>query len=171
MDSVAAPMIFVGYDEHSKAYRCYDPLRNKLVISRDVRFTNKMYSESKVDISSSEKQTISTGIEVDLSQRDPESVVVQEEWNDIREWNDNSEYESADEQVEQLSNEEDETEHQQEIRVSQRINKGVPPRRLIDEINAVSNQIAEPKTLAEVMTSKQKVKWIKTIDSLIKSGI
>lgn len=32
-------MIFVGYDEISKVYRCYNKSNGKLVVSRDVRFT------------------------------------------------------------------------------------------------------------------------------------
>lgn len=30
--------VFVGYDDQSKAYRCYDPTRHKILISRDVEF-------------------------------------------------------------------------------------------------------------------------------------
>lgn len=108
-----------------------------------MRFTSKMYSMSEVDIDLSENRTISADesgdMKIDLSGRDLESIIVQEEWNDIREWEGDSEYESMDEQAEQLDDEEDEAEQQREIRVSQRINKGVPPSRLIEEIIAVSN--------------------------------
>jgi len=31
-------MILVGYDDKSKAYRCYNPLIQKVVVSRDMKF-------------------------------------------------------------------------------------------------------------------------------------
>lgn len=40
LDRTATKMVLVGYDEQSKAYRCYDSDKKKLVISRDVRFVN-----------------------------------------------------------------------------------------------------------------------------------
>lgn len=41
LDIVVVSMIFVGYDTNSKAYRCYDFQSQKIVISRDVRFSEK----------------------------------------------------------------------------------------------------------------------------------
>ena len=38
LDYKAIPTIFLGYDEQSKAYRCWNPQSRKLVISRDVVF-------------------------------------------------------------------------------------------------------------------------------------
>lgn len=43
LDNVAEP-IFLGYDEHSKAYRCYDPLRKKIVIGRDALYQQNVFS-------------------------------------------------------------------------------------------------------------------------------
>lgn len=37
-DDTDMQMLFVGYDEQSKAYRCYDPVTRKVVVIRDVRF-------------------------------------------------------------------------------------------------------------------------------------
>jgi hypothetical protein len=36
------PMVLVGYDETSKAYRCFDPTRKKIVISKDVLFNENI---------------------------------------------------------------------------------------------------------------------------------
>jgi hypothetical protein len=36
LDSKTQPCLFVGYDEQSKVYRLFDPLRRKIVLSRDV---------------------------------------------------------------------------------------------------------------------------------------
>lgn len=38
LDKKATQMVLVGYDDKSKAYRCYDPLSRKVTISRDVKF-------------------------------------------------------------------------------------------------------------------------------------
>lgn len=46
LENTAKPVILMGYDEQSKAYRCYDPASKKLVISRDVRFANFDSKES-----------------------------------------------------------------------------------------------------------------------------
>lgn len=50
-DANAQKMIFVGYDNDTKAYRCIDPNIRKLVISRDVRFFEDTNSVN-VDIDS-----------------------------------------------------------------------------------------------------------------------
>lgn len=57
LENTAKQMIFVGYDEQSKAYRCYDPSSKKLVISRDVRFP---------DFETVEKQEIQNEVSVRL---------------------------------------------------------------------------------------------------------
>lgn len=58
LDNTATQMIFIGYDGESKAYRCFDPVNRKLVISRDVRFVrNKTHEENVlVDLSSNEEK-------------------------------------------------------------------------------------------------------------------
>jgi hypothetical protein len=30
--------IFVKYDDHSKAYRCYDPIKQKIIVTQDMNF-------------------------------------------------------------------------------------------------------------------------------------
>lgn len=43
-------MIFVGYDDKAKAYRCYGQLYRKLVISCDVRFVDGVTANTDVSI-------------------------------------------------------------------------------------------------------------------------
>ena len=38
LDDRSTKMIFIGYEEGSKAYRVYDPLTNRVYASRDVVF-------------------------------------------------------------------------------------------------------------------------------------
>lgn len=47
MDNVATKMIFLGYDDKSKAFRCYNPDTKKIVISRDVRFCTSNMNKRK----------------------------------------------------------------------------------------------------------------------------
>lgn len=44
LDYKAIPTIFLGYDENSKAYRCWNPLSRKIVISRDVVFHRNSFT-------------------------------------------------------------------------------------------------------------------------------
>ena len=41
LEDRSTPMVLLGYEEGSKAYRLYDPKRGKVVISRDVVFDEK----------------------------------------------------------------------------------------------------------------------------------
>lgn len=65
LDNTATQMVFIGYDGESKAYRCFDPMNRKLVISRDVRFVrNKTHEESVlVDMSSNEQEEAENDID------------------------------------------------------------------------------------------------------------
>ena len=38
LDDKGVKCIFTGYSSKSKAYRLYDPLNNKMILSRDVEF-------------------------------------------------------------------------------------------------------------------------------------
>lgn len=66
MNDVATKMIFLGYDDKSKAFRCYNPDEKKIVISRDVRFcTSNQNKENAIEVtvqksneSQSEKQPL-----------------------------------------------------------------------------------------------------------------
>ena len=39
LDDCGEKCIFIGYNEESKAYKLYNPLTNKVVVSRDVIFS------------------------------------------------------------------------------------------------------------------------------------
>lgn len=44
LEPKANPFIFVGYELLKKAYRLYDPIKNMVIISRDVRFVENVFS-------------------------------------------------------------------------------------------------------------------------------
>lgn len=163
LENTALEMVFVGYDENSKAYRCFDRKHNKLVISRDVKFINTgeafFVSLPSVDSSS---------VEVSEPEHD-DKVEIDEAANETA---DGIENEVSDSEYESFTNDDLDTslsddtlmdENQEEPvvierRVSRRSNKGKPPKRLIEEINAV-HEIIEPRTLRDAMSSQQRAEW------------
>ena len=42
LEDRSPPLVLLGYEEGSKAYRLYDPKRGKVVISRDMVFNEKV---------------------------------------------------------------------------------------------------------------------------------
>lgn len=48
LDQTAIQMIFFGYDDQTKGYRCYNPDTNGVTISRDVKFSNGFQSSGRV---------------------------------------------------------------------------------------------------------------------------
>lgn len=54
----------------------------------------------------------------------------------------------------------DNVEAEPEVRRSNRTNKGVPPKRLIEELNVIQAEIRQPKTYNEAINSANKEHWI-----------
>lgn len=173
LDNTAIEMILIGYDEQSKAFRCYDSKCKKVVISRDVRFPNNAAQHE-------------TAVEVDMrgkKRNEVEPINRNDEHHDENAGIDSEADDSFDdcksdlentivpddESIEQ-SDDNDQHEHDDGVnaqvpRRSTRKNKGVPPVRLKDYICAV----VEPKTLAQALSSDQKSKWIAAMDDEMKS--
>lgn len=135
LDETASEMIFIGYDCHSKAYRCYDAEKKKVVVSRDVRFT----------VNSDGMSCKTTGSDIPLevmigqSKIESKQVIQEEQCN--------------------ISQRTDET-TTEEKRVSQRENKGIPPSRYTDGVMVLNDSIREPKSYNEAIGTKEKDKWI-----------
>lgn len=164
LENTATEMIFVGYDEQSKAYRCFDRTKNKLVISRDVKFMDTMdpLSVSLASADSCSVDVMEPELNGDIEANDEDNVTECDN-NSI---SSETEYESfADDDTDiSISDKTLMEENQEEPtitgkRVSQRSTKGRPPKRLIEEINTV-HEIREPKTLHDAMSSKQKNEWM-----------
>lgn len=172
LDNVAIEMIFLGYDEQSKAYRCYDTNTRKVIISRDVRFSYEFTNEENVVEYSLKSLKANIPVQQQLHEGSVEEEMVdrdevdEEEDQQEEQINDQDEIdEEEDQQEEQINdrNEANKDNQQQEEkikRVSHRDNKGKPPIRLgIDEVNVV-NEIKEPKNYREAINSDERQHWL-----------
>lgn len=56
LDEKAVKMIFVGYDDETKGYRCIDKTNRKLTISRDIKFLDAPLQTSEMSIIESESE-------------------------------------------------------------------------------------------------------------------
>lgn len=131
LDNTAIEMHLVGYDEQSKAYRCYNKSTKKVVISRDVRFDFEKLlvydgNVNQVDLESSEDDDCLHEQEVEIQHQVNEQEVIAE-------------------RIEQ------ENEMFKEQRVSLRANKGVPPKRFIEQVFKLHGDIVEPKNFIMVI--------------------
>lgn len=144
-------MIFLGYDHNSKAYRCY-----KVVVRRDVRFGTPISSnEVSIDLKPTRRVD---HVEVDQ----PENASVQEDPSnspDVVE--SDHEYVSAEEESVSVETSEPK-------RISQRVNKGVLPKRLIDEMHMI-REFNEPKNYNEAIQSNEREKWLAAMQDEIES--
>ena len=60
LDEKGVKCIFIGYSSESKAYRLYDPIKKKIIISRDVEFLENQSWDDSVDESSSTSSKVPT---------------------------------------------------------------------------------------------------------------
>lgn len=162
LDQKSVRMIFVGYAEGRKAYRFLNPDTNTVVISRDARFVEELVGN----------ETIREVLRRKDVKIDPAVVVNVDEADSVHSEEDREEeyrFSASDEEflsVEQGSEESEfEGFPEDEIRRrSHRRNKGKPPTRLIEEINAVSTQEEfEPASYQEAVNCPQKKIWLKAM--------
>jgi hypothetical protein len=67
LDDRSEKCIFTGYSEQSKAYRLYNPITTKFIISRDVEFKEVEAWNGSVDKTMAIRETISYG-QVDVEE-------------------------------------------------------------------------------------------------------
>ncbi len=169
LENTSKPMILTGYDEQSKAYRCYDPISKKLVISRDVRFTNSFGSRENF-IHQDE-----TANETDIR------LSGNYDGNFLEEETENEQFEEATgEELDTVDQYEEAESHQEPIlrqsnpenpenRKSNRSTKGIPPIRLIEEMKIVQHKVVEPKTLSEAINGEFGHQWKQAINEEMES--
>ena len=182
MDSTAKQAIFVGYDEQSKAYRCYDLSSRRVVVSRDVRFadcvgmktTETPFIAEHFEEPNPEKASVP--VEFDFGFKSTYEVIESQDTEQETEQQlCETEHQECDDN--EIMVQENILDHQEEtvtLRRSERSNKGVPPEKLIQIMNVTEEEKVEPKNLKDVMSSKNKEEWLSAmkeeIYSLKKNG-
>ena len=72
LDDKGVKYIFIGYNSESKAYRLYDPLNNKMILSRDMKFLENQSWYGPIDESPSTSSKVPIMSEEDVDERQEE---------------------------------------------------------------------------------------------------
>lgn len=166
-------MIFVGYSEETKGYRCIDPDSNKMSYSRDVKFLeNDQQSEPNLD------SVRDFAVRLDDSDYEPDTTVVADQSSvaneqEIIELEDSFQsVDSFNEGENDQTYEPDETlkppvETQQLRRTERVTRKRIPDGQANYAATTVNS--SDPLTVAEAMNSAQADKWTSAMNDEIQS--
>lgn len=176
-DKKAEKLIFVGYADDTKGYRCMDPKTRKLTISRDVKFLEELQKpekvilkmgtdDKKIEIRDSEK-VIEIEKDIDKHQRQGETVLTNDEvivlddtiLDETLDDSDDPDYEPSNESKLEAENDENDV-------VPKRKKKKVNPRVLSLTSFAF---FVEPKDYKEATTNDDKAKWSIAMNEEIES--
>lgn len=167
LDPKAEMAILLGFDTESKAYKCLVPEKNKVVISRDVIFcddTLQTIAPSKVVKKSN--SVIESFCEIDAisSIDEPDGAAQAEQNPQNASIADEPNVPDGAAQEQDVDNEIPPNDDTKGVRVSARSNKGIPPKRLIEEVSLVSEcgwlvVDGEPKTYNDAMKRDDKEEW------------
>lgn len=112
LDQKAREFIFIGYADNAKGYSLLNRNTHRVIISRDINFLNKG-NESKEVIIQEQKQ------EIQCNQESEQKIAEEETKNK----------ENNQEEEKTIVEEKNNSHEDQELRRSQRQNKGIPPKR------------------------------------------
>ena len=140
LDSKSKKCILLGYGEHTKGYRLYDPERRRVLYSRDVKFNE---NEKKNETQESPNSNGGGRMELDFS--------------------DYTEDSSGKSQVETVTGNDSET----VPRRSERQRK--PPDFYGIRVNVSSEKPSEPVTIEEATACSEKAEWMQAIETEMKS--
>lgn len=145
LDSTGIAGILMGYDSSSKAYRVYIPSTDKLVISRDVQFVNKNNKWSNNCVNEIYENTQILNKESDhssvIDSKDSDDLFIDDGGQII---------------IPEVS-----------YKRSERKNRGIPPKRLIEEINLAID--SEPQTYNQAVSGNDRENWILAMEEEMKS--
>lgn len=160
LDPKAKKMIFIGYAEGRKAYRFLDRYTNRVTISRDARFFELVDVTREKDESGSNSSGCFANKKVlPLPLVDEEPVA-----------EDNSESKSVlVNEAENTSESEPEFKEDEYLRRSERTNKGIPPRRLLNEIFYTQSTSDEPQSMQEALSGPDVKEWRKAMKEELES--
>lgn len=155
LDDKAKELAFISYAEDAKGYRLLDTNTDKVIISRDVNFLDECNEANEIII---QKKKIQEDEENTWYQE--EKKTNQEKKNVNQERGNNSETKEK-----KIIQEESNSHKDQQLRRSQRENKGVPPGRYCNLVNYVKGEdVFEPDTYEEAISSPDATKWIQSMD-------
>ena len=140
LDSKSKKCILLGYGEHTKGYRLYDPERRRVLYSRDVKFNE---NEKKDETQESPNSNGGGRMELDFS--------------------DYTEDSSGKSQVETVTGNDSET----VPRRSERQRK--PPDFYGIRVNVSSEKPSEPVTIEEATACSEKAEWMQAMETEMKS--
>lgn len=159
LDPTAIEMVLVGYDEHSKAYRCFNPKTHKVIVSRDVKFALSGANQPKTN--------------------DSESVVIiqhgQEAEPSVNCHDDDQEQSSkentqkgSDTEEDFFSVSEDEMQQAQPTRPI-RSTRGNRPQYYHEEIHLAKSTASEPRSFNEAISGQFSEQWLNAMKEEIES--
>ena len=168
-DPKAIKCIFVGYEESSKAYRIYDPSRNRIFISRDVDFNENCFqndpTKKSVEDLSSNFEDLNIGNADDFENHEAEEkdtpIADVDQWNKRKRDSESSSEESN----WSNGNYNEESRNSGNLKLRRSSRRRMAP----TEYWKVSADIVEyesehePKSFIEAMESPEKEKWQKAI--------
>lgn len=156
-DPKSTKMVFVGYSDTTKGYRCYDPQSRRVVISRDVCF---MENTKNVQVSVAEEVAESEGDYIDESTISEESIA--DRANETETFDDASdETYIPDEEV-------------SPINVTRKSNRVPVPRDFSSYVShmATTGEVeCDPTTIEETRTREDSMQWNSAIKSELDSLI
>lgn len=181
--SKAIPGMFAGYSDTSKAYRIWVPSKHKIIIAKDVRFTNKLYYTEKQnpisEITKSLKDNDKHYAEINFFDDDVES-----EYESVQE-NDEQESVQGNDNEEILIPDTDVNDTIIEINPTEEVNNEAPEQRVLRDRSCLRkpqrfdefvlaateefNNYREPSTYREALESTDKEKWLGAMLSEINS--
>lgn len=140
LDFKAVKLIFIGYEEGSKAYRLLDVTTNLVTVSRDVKFLERDCSFKHSEHLNNSEESF---VQLEGTKQDLDTVTDQDGDGNVNK----------------------ENTHTQQRRISSRPNKGVPPERLIQVMNVKHNvsRPEDPCNIEEAFSSPQSVEWQKAM--------
>jgi len=146
LDRKGRKLVFVGYEEGTKGYRLLDVQTNRTHISKDVVFVEGDAHITPMLRQTSVNDTINSQDAVVVKLETLPTVVTSVQLDE------------PDRELKEV-----------EPTRSTRINKGVPPTRLIETANKTTTEITEPRTFQEAQISNETKQWSEAMDTEMES--